>query len=39
MIKGLVMGILLAMLVVAGGVYFYFASGMAPAATADPPMR
>jgi thiosulfate dehydrogenase len=38
MIKGLVMGILLTMLVVAGGVYFYFASGMAPAATADPPM-
>jgi thiosulfate dehydrogenase len=38
MIKGLVMGILLTMLFVAGGVYFYFASGTAPAATADPPM-
>ena len=38
MIKGIVMGILLTMLVVAGGVYFYFATGMAPAATSDPPM-
>ena len=38
MIKGLVMGILSTMLVVAGGVYFYFATGMAPAATSDPPM-
>ncbi len=38
MIKGLAMGILLTMLVVAGGVYFYFATGMAPAATSDPPM-
>ena len=38
MIKGLVMGILLTMLVVVGGVYFYFAAGMAPAATSDPPM-
>jgi thiosulfate dehydrogenase len=38
MIKGFVIGILLTMLVVAGGVYSYFATGMAPAATADPPM-
>jgi thiosulfate dehydrogenase len=38
MIKGLVMGILLTVIVVAGGVYFYFATGIAPAATADPPM-
>jgi thiosulfate dehydrogenase len=38
MIKGVVIGILLAVVVLAGGVYFYFATGMAPAATADPPM-
>src|ERR1700690_628462 len=38
MIKGLVIGVLLTVLVLAGGVYFYFATGMAPAATSDPPM-
>ena len=38
MIKGVVIGILLTMLVGVGGVYYYFAAGMAPAATADPPM-
>jgi hypothetical protein len=30
--------IALAVVVLAGGMYFYFATGMAPAATADPPM-
>jgi thiosulfate dehydrogenase len=38
MIKGVAIGILLAVIVLAGGMYFYFATGMAPAATADPPM-
>src|SRR5579859_4996117 len=38
MIKGVVIGILLTVMVGAGGIYYYFASGMAPAATADPPM-
>ena len=38
MLKGVVIGILLAVLVLAGSVYFYFATGMAPAATSDPPM-
>lgn len=36
--KGVVIGILLTVLVGVGGIYYYFASGMAPAATADPPM-
>lgn len=38
MIKGVVIGVLLTVLVGAGGIYYYFASGMAPVATADPPM-
>ena len=38
MIKGLVIGCLLAVLILAGGFFYYFASGMAPVATADPPM-
>jgi thiosulfate dehydrogenase len=38
MIKGLIVGILLGVLLVAGGVYFYFSSGRAPVATAAPPM-
>lgn len=38
MIKGVVIGILLTVMFGAGGVYYYFASGMAPVATADPPM-
>lgn len=38
MFKGLILGILLGVLLVAGGVYFYFSSGRAPVATAAPPM-
>jgi thiosulfate dehydrogenase len=38
MFKGLVLGILLGVLLVAGGVYCYFASGRAPVATTAPPM-
>ena len=38
MIKGVVIGILLTVMFGAGGIYYYFASGMAPVATADPPM-
>jgi thiosulfate dehydrogenase len=38
MVKGLIVGILIAILVVAGGGYFYFASGRAPVAVTDPPM-
>jgi len=38
MIKGIVIGFLLAMAILAGGVFYYFSSGMAPVATADPPM-
>jgi thiosulfate dehydrogenase len=38
MIKGLVIGFVLAVVILAGGVYCYFAEGMAPVATADPPM-
>jgi mono/diheme cytochrome c family protein len=38
MVKGVVIGILLTVIVGAGGTYYYFASGMAPVATADPPM-
>jgi mono/diheme cytochrome c family protein len=38
MIKGFVIGIVLAIVILTGGFYFYFATGMAPAATADPPM-
>src|SRR5579863_8028799 len=38
MIKGLVIGCFLTVVILAGGVYYYFASGMAPAATADAPM-
>jgi thiosulfate dehydrogenase len=36
--KGFVVGILVGMALLAGSVYFYFVSGMAPAAVADPPM-
>ncbi len=36
MIKALLIGIVLGVLIVAGGVYFYFASGRAPVATAGP---
>ena len=35
MLKGIVIGIILGVIVLAGGAYYYFASGMAPVATAD----
>ena len=38
MMKGLLAGFLLAVLILVGGVFYYFSSGMAPAATSDPPM-
>src|ERR1700687_3887891 len=38
MFKGLILGILLGVLLIAGGVYYDFASGKAPVATAAPPM-
>lgn len=38
MFKALVLGILLGILLVAAGVYFYFSTGHAPVATAAPPM-
>jgi hypothetical protein len=38
MIKGVVIGILLTVIVLAVGIYYYLATGMAPAATADPRM-
>jgi mono/diheme cytochrome c family protein len=36
--KGFLVGVLVGVVLIAGGVYFYFASGTAPAAVADPPM-
>ncbi len=36
--KGFVIGVLVGVALVAGGIYYYFVSGMAPAAVADPPM-
>ncbi len=38
MFKGLIAGILLAVLLIAGGVYFYFSTGRAPVATKAPPV-
>ncbi len=38
MLKGLILGILLGVLLIGGGVYFYFSSGRAPIATSAPPM-
>jgi thiosulfate dehydrogenase len=38
MLKGVVIGFLLAVIMFGGGLYYYFAAGMAPVATADPPM-
>lgn len=38
MFKGLIVGIVLGVLLVAGSVYFYFSSGRAPVATSAPPM-
>jgi thiosulfate dehydrogenase len=36
--KGFVVGVLVGVALLAGSVYFYFVSGMAPAAVSDPPM-
>ena len=36
--KGFITGVLVGGLALAGGVYYYFVSGMAPAAAGDPPM-
>jgi thiosulfate dehydrogenase len=38
-IKGIVIGFILAIAISVGCVYLFFYAGMAPAATADPPMR
>ena len=38
MLKGLMLGILLGVLLIAAGIYFYFSSGRAPVATAASPM-
>ena len=38
MAKGIVVGFILSVIVLAAGTYYYFASGMAPVATADPMM-
>jgi mono/diheme cytochrome c family protein len=38
MLKGLILGILIAILLIASGVYYYFSSGHAPVATSAPPM-
>jgi thiosulfate dehydrogenase len=38
MFKGLILGIFLGMLLIAGGAYYYFSSGRAPVATAAAPM-
>ncbi len=38
MIKGIVIGFLLAIAILVGGLFYYFESGMAPVATADPAM-
>ena len=38
MFKGFAIGFLLAVVMLAGGAFYYFASGMAPVATSDPPM-
>jgi mono/diheme cytochrome c family protein len=37
-VKGFVIGLLVGVLLLVGGVYCYFASGMAPVAVGDPPM-
>jgi hypothetical protein len=39
MLKGIVIGFLGGVIILVGGTYCYFASGMAPVATADPTMR
>ena len=38
MLKGLVIGFILGVIVLTGGAYYYFASGIAPVAVADPLM-
>ena len=38
MFKALVIGVVIGVLLVAGGAYFYFTKGWAPVAVADPPM-
>lgn len=38
MVRALVIGFVLGILILFGGLYYYFASGMAPAAVADSPM-
>jgi mono/diheme cytochrome c family protein len=38
MLKGLMLGTLLGVVLIAGGIYWYFSSGHAPVATAAPPM-
>jgi len=38
MLKGVMLGILLGALLIAGGIYYYFSSGRAPVATAAAPM-
>ena len=38
MFKGIAIGFVLGVAVLGGGLYYYFAAGMAPVATADPPM-
>lgn len=38
MVKGLLVGIIVGVLLVLGGVYYYFASGRAPVATSSPDM-
>jgi thiosulfate dehydrogenase len=38
MLRGIVVGLVIALLVLLGGAYYYFSSGMAPVATADPMM-
>jgi thiosulfate dehydrogenase len=38
MIKGFIIGFVLAVVLLAGGFYSYFALGIAPVATSDPPM-
>jgi len=37
-IKGIVIGFILAIAISVGSVFYYFSAGMAPVATADPPM-
>jgi len=37
-IKGIIVGFILGIAILAGGVFYYFSEGLAPVATADPPM-